>query len=248
MNNDRANPNAASAAGNPVIVGSGLLAKAFARRLSGRAGLCIYAAGVSNSGCSDAREFERERARLSASLLESRDATAFIYFGTCSVGDPELLGVPYVQHKLAMEQLVARHPNHLILRLPQVAGVTPNPHTLLNFLHARISRSETFSLWRNAHRNILDVEDVAEITEQLCADPGMRRLTMNVANPISYSMPEIVRAMEQVVGKRALYDEFQRGNHYRIAVEPMLRALGAKDIGFGDDYLNRIIRKYYEPA
>lgn len=62
-----------------------------------------------------------------------------------------------------MEALVTHHPRHLILRLPQVAGRTPNPHTLLNYLYARISRGESFRLWRNARCNIIDVDDVAAI-------------------------------------------------------------------------------------
>jgi nucleoside-diphosphate-sugar epimerase len=231
-----------------MIIGSGLLAQAFLARYQQRHDVCIYAAGVSNSSCSDEREFERERVRLVAALAEWPRIGAFAYFGTCSVGDAEVRHTPYVQHKLAMESLVAQHPAYLILRLPQVAGVTPNPHTLLNFLHARIARSEAFSVWRNAYRNILDVEDVAAITDRLIADPALRRITMNLANPTSYSMPEIVAAMERVAGKRAVYDVLERGHHYQIDVEPMLRVLSGEDIGLNNDYLDRILRKYYERA
>lgn len=229
-----------------MIVGSGLLAQAFSGRSQALEDACIYAAGVSNSGCTDPREFEREHARLSAALLERPQAGAFVYFSTCSVGDPEARQTPYVVHKLAMEALVARHPNHLILRLPQVAGTTTNPHTLLNFLHSRIVRSEAFSVWRNAYRNILDVDDAAEIACELIADPAIRGTSMNIACATSYPMPEIVAAMERAVGKRAIHDTLDRGCHYRIDVEPLLRALPGKDLDFGGDYLNRITRKYYE--
>ena len=91
----------------------------------------------------------------------------FVYFGTCSVADPEVRHTAYVQHKLAMEQMVSAHSRNLILRLPQVAGKTPNPHTLLNFLYGRIARSESFNLWSKARRNIIDVADVTAIAEQL---------------------------------------------------------------------------------
>jgi nucleoside-diphosphate-sugar epimerase len=228
-----------------MIIGSGLLAKTFASIFGQSKDVCIYAAGVSNSRCDDAQEFERERMRLVTALHQSAKTDAFVYFGTCSVFDPEACKTSYVRHKLAMEQLVMAHPHYLILRLPQVAGETPNPHTLLNYLYARISRSEAFCVWHNAWRNIIDVDDVAAITMQLVADPAKRGVTLNVANPSSSSMPEIVTAMEKVVGKGAIYEVVERGSGYPIDTQPILPVLDAAGVKFGDDYLERVIGKYY---
>jgi nucleoside-diphosphate-sugar epimerase len=228
-----------------MIVGSGLLARAFAPAFAQREDIWIYAAGVSNSSCTDEHEFARERERLSAALQQAREADAFVYFGTCSVADPEAQSTPYVRHKLAMETMVAQHPRHLILRLPQVAGRTPNPHTLLNYLYARISRSESFRLWRNARRNIIDVDDVAAIAARLIADPAARNLTLNVANLSSYTMPEIVAAMEKAVGKRAVYEAAERGSGYPIDTRAILPLLEDAGVKFGPDYLERVLDKYY---
>ncbi|MDZ4201178.1 MAG: NAD-dependent epimerase/dehydratase family protein [Gallionella sp.] len=228
-----------------MIIGSGLLAQAFAPAFSQRDDVCIYAAGVSNSGCNDTREFERERKRLHEALRQMSQADVFVYFGTCSVIDPDAQDTPYVRHKLAMEQLVAAHSHYLILRLPQVAGKTPNPHTLLNYLYARISRSEAFSLWRNARRNIIDVADVAAIAGFLIADPAARNNTFNIANPVCYTMSDIVAVMENVVGKRAIYEIVERGTGYAIDTRAILPVLDAAGVKFGDDYLERVTRKYY---
>lgn len=228
-----------------MLIGSGLLARAFAPSFSQRKNVCIYAAGVSNSDCTDIHEFARERERLMEALQLARHIDAFVYFGTCSVADPEAQNTPYVQHKLAMEQLVSAHPHHLILRLPQVAGKTPNPHTLLNFLYARIARSEAFHLWRNAERNIIDVDDVVTITGHLIADKTARNITLNIANPVSHSMADIVGVMEQAVGKRAIYDVIERGSGYPIdtcAIRPILDKAAVK---FDSSYLERVINKYY---
>jgi nucleoside-diphosphate-sugar epimerase len=229
-----------------MIIGSGLLASALRVPFQQRDDVCIFAAGVSNSSCTNLAEFERDRARLMASLNTAADMAAFVYFGTCSVDDPEVRHTHYVQHKLAMEQLVAKHPHALILRLPQLAGNTSNPHTLLNFLYARIARGEAFSVWRNAYRNIIDVKDVATLTGLLIDDAAMRRCTLNLANPDSYVMQDIVRAMEQVVGKPAIYDVLERGYHYQIDVAVMLSILSKTDIIFDNHYLNRVLSKYYE--
>lgn len=231
-----------------MIVGSGLLARALSHSFSKREDVIIYAAGVSNSTCSDESEFERERIRLSEALQNSLPAETFVYFGTCSVADPIAINTPYVQHKLAMEKRVQVHPNNLILRLPQVAGNTPNPHTLLNYLYARISRSEKFSLWCNAKRNIIDVDDVALIVLQLIADNSFRNTTLNIANNVNYLMTDIVSAMELVVGKRGIYDVEEKGSEYLIDISGISSMLLNAKVKFGDDYLNKVLTKYYDKA
>lgn len=228
-----------------MLIGSGLLAKAFSAAFVHRKDVCIYAAGVSNSSCTDTREFTRERQRLADALRQAKHVDPFVYFGTCSVADLEAQNTPYVQHKLAMERLVSAHPRHLILRLPLIAGKTPNPHTLLNFLYARISRSEAFRLWSRAKRNIIDVEDVVSIACQPIADRMVRNVTINIANPVSHPITDIVSAMESVVGKRAIYDVVVRGSEYYIDISAILCWLDKTAVKFGHDYLEQVIGKYY---
>jgi len=228
-----------------MIIGSGLIARAFAPRFGASDSTWIYAAGVSNSGCTDAAEFERESARLSEALARGRNADAFVYFGTCSVDDPGSAASVYVRHKAAMERIVADHPRYLVVRLPQLAGRTPNPHTLLNYLNARISRSEAFAIWAKATRNVIDVDDAAAIVAELLRDPSRRRLTVNVANPVSHPVGEIVAAMEEAIGKPALTRIVDDGAAYAIdtsTIAPLARKLG---IAFDEGYLRRVARKYY---
>ena len=229
-----------------MIVGSGLIASSFSHLFSQCEDVCIYAAGVSNSSCIETQEFERERARVADALQQAGGVDAFVYFSTCSVSDPEARNTPYVQHKLAMEKLVQTHPRNLILRLPQVAGKTPNPHTLLNYLYARIVRSESFTLWSKARRNIIDVSDIAAITRQLVSDCSMRNVTLNVANLTNYPILEIVMAMERLVGKRAVYKVVEGGSEYPIDVSAIGPALEAAGIKFGENYLDNVIHRYYE--
>lgn len=222
------------------------MAHAFSGAFLQREDVCIYAAGVSNSSCTDAHEFARERQRLGEALQQAMHVEAFVYFGTCSVVDPEARNTPYVQHKLAMEQIVRAHPQNLILRLPQVAGKTPNPHTLLNYLYARIARSEVFDLWSKAKRNIIDVVDAVSIAQQLIANNSTRNTIINIANVVNYPIADIVSAMERVVGKRAVYNVVERGSEYLIDTSAILPVLEKAGVKFGDDYLEKAIGKYYE--
>jgi nucleoside-diphosphate-sugar epimerase len=228
-----------------MIVGSGMIARGFAPHQGALAGLCVYAAGVSNSACTDAREFGRERQRVLAAMADRPARELFVYFSTCSIGDPAAQASDYVRHKLAMEQIVAQRARHLILRLPQLAGATPNPHTLLNYLYARIVRSERFEVWRGASRNIIDVDDVVRVALDLIAHESASGETINIANTTSSSALEIVAAMEAATGHAAIFDIIERGAGYAIDTSRIQSSLRRLPLSFSDDYLRRTISKYY---
>jgi nucleoside-diphosphate-sugar epimerase len=227
-----------------MIYGSGLVASAMAPSFPSER-IVVYAAGVSNSSCNDASEFLRERERLQRALDTQQHSERFLYFSTCSVEDPSASESMYVKHKLAMESLVREHPRHLNLRLPQVAGQTPNPHTLLNFLHARISRSEKFEIWERSTRNVLDIDDIAMLVSHLVLQEGAVNETINVANPASISVSKIVAEMAKVVGKPAVYETRVSGSSYSIdcaRIEPAIRQSG---VNLQGNYLERVLKKYY---
>lgn len=227
-----------------VIVGSGVIARAFRNRTTDLPSVCVYAAGVSNSGCTDAREFDRERERLSATMTQFESHRLLLYFSTCSINDPAAQNSAYVLHKRAMEELVAQRPRHLILRLPQLAGRTPNPHTLLNYLHARIVRSERFSVFRGAERNIIDVDDVASIVSELVRE-GACAETINVACTHNIAILDIVRCIEDVVGHAAVFDIIDACAGYAIDTSRIRAALTRCGVSFSADYLRRTLEKYY---
>ena len=227
-----------------MIIGTGLLATVMMPAFSHWENSVIYAAGVSNSRCSDPKEFAREASRLEQALNEHTRANPFVYFSTCSIYDLESINTPYVLHKLAMEALVCRLPCHLIVRLPQVAGKTPNPHTLLNFLYARIARGEGFSVWTKARRNIIDCADVARIVRALVED-GWHGRVINVASDSDYSLIEIVRTFELILNKTATVEYLEQGGTYAIDTSLMASYAKNEGIRFDDEYLVRVLRKYY---
>lgn len=227
-----------------MIVGSGLVATAMHDVFRGH-DVCVYAAGVSNSSCTSTSEFERERVRLEYALAAHRNVGRFIYFGTCSVNDAHASTNPYVCHKLAMEGLARSHPRHVILRLPQVAGRTPNPHTLLNYLYARIVRSERFSVWSRSTRNIIDIDDVAKLAFALVVGQSAVNETINIAHLRSVSIFELIQEFERVTSKRALFDEVPLGSAYNIDCSRICQALDLVGVDLTGDYLGRVLRKYY---
>jgi nucleoside-diphosphate-sugar epimerase len=222
-----------------------MLARAFAAHAQNARSVCIYAAGVSNSGCLDPAEFQRESRRLRSAMEACVDGEILVYFGTCSAYDAATAGTAYVRHKLAMEELVRQRDAHAIFRFPQLAGTTPNPHTLLNYLYARILRGEKFVAWGHATRNILDVEDAVRIAMDILSNEDPRGRTIDVAAARSVTVREIVETMEEVLGARAVYEVVDKGSDVPIDIAPIRVALARCGVSFDADYLRRVIAKYY---
>lgn len=224
-----------------MIVGSGLVARAFAPRYAGDSTTLIFASGVSNSNETDPAAFRRERAMLVEHLSDRYQR--IVYFGSCNVTNAHEHSA-YFQHKRAMEALVVGSGRGTILRLPQVVGHTRNPNTLTNFLRDCILQKRQLTLWTGAQRNLIDIEHVAAIAIHIL-DSGLAPSVVAIASPWSLPMPHIVDLFEQVLGKRAHRVLVNRGE--AMTIDSTLSEQVAGDIGidFGPDYPLRVIQKYY---
>ena len=130
------------------IIGTGLIATAFLIEELGK-DVILFASGVSNSKETCLIEYEREKDLLKSSLSSSN---RLIYFSTCSVTDPNLKNSLYVSHKLSLEKLVLAGKNNIVIRLPQVVGISKNPYTLTNFLAYKIYKEEAYDLFKGSKK------------------------------------------------------------------------------------------------
>jgi nucleoside-diphosphate-sugar epimerase len=226
-----------------MIVGNGLIARAFAARYGRDAAATVFASGVSNSGETRAEAFEREERLLAQSLAQH--PALLVYFSTCSVDDPELSATPYVRHKLRMEARVRQSEGHLILRLPQVVGRTDNPATLTNYLYAHIAGGKRFAVWKNAWRNIIDIEDVAKIAGAMISDAAFRGRSVDIATPHPIRVPDLVAVYERILGVAAKCEEVDRGDRYDIDVRDAMAVAKRLGVSFDSDYVEKVVRHYY---
>ena len=225
-----------------MIVGNGLVARAFASRFAHDPRVVVFASGVSNSNETRKEAFDREH-RLLADALQS--PRPLLYFSSCGVDVPGERHRPYIAHKIRMEGLVLDTPAGRVVRLPQVVGKTNNPCTLTNFLRDRILAGEPIELWTRAERNLIDIDDVVAITARLLEEwPQDVRVT-DVAAPESMRMREIIPAMEAALGKRANLIEIEAGTPLRVDPVHALRIASALGIEFDAGYTARLLRKYY---
>lgn len=230
-----------------MIIGNGMLARAFTPYYAARDDVAVFACGVSNSRETDPAAYARERHVLAQTLTEAAERKQLlVYFSSCSIADPELATSPYVLHKHAQEQLIAdRAPRMAIFRLPQVVGRTPNPHTLTNYLHQTIASGKHFQVWGRAHRNLIDVDDVARIGQRLIERGDATNRVVNIACPYSVAVPDLVHIFEAVIDRRAHYDLIDSGGSYHIDVGLAMSAAAEAGVVMDQNYVLQLIRKYY---
>lgn len=226
-----------------MIVGNGMLANAFLSYKENR-DVVVFASGVSNSLLSDQDSFDREERMLRESIAAYPLAT-FIYFGTCSVDDPELCNSAYVTHKKSMEAIVEKNAQHyFIFRLSQVVGKSSSP-TLINFLVRKLKKHETFSIWKHSSRNLIDVDDVYKIAHHFIENNLFTNEITNIAAPFSLSIFEIVATIESIFGCKGVYTIEEKGGSYEINTDKIGLHIDAIGILFDKEYTSKIIRKYF---
>ena len=226
-----------------MIVGRGLLARAFEPHFGKDSDVVVFASGVSNSLETRASEFAREK-RLLCRLLED-ETKRLVYFGSCGVTAAEPQITPYMEHKRAMQSLVLSVPHGLVLRLPQVVAKTKNHHTLTNFLRDHIVSGKHFTVWAHAERNLIDIDDIVKIGVSLTMTLPTQPAAVSIAATRSMLMPEIVEIFERVLGKAANCSYVEKGVPMLIDTAMVEKVSAGMHIDLGGGYIARVIEKYY---
>jgi nucleoside-diphosphate-sugar epimerase len=227
-----------------MVIGNGMVAKRFAGYKEDEDFL-IFASGVSNSKNKEEADYLREYNLLADCIAKNPDKT-FVYLSTTSVNDPQEAAARYITFKLSIEQYIAAHAKkYVIFRVSNLVGISPNPHTVLNFFVHHIKEGIPFNLWENASRNIIDVDDFFLIADQILRTRLFLNSIVHVANTCSYTVKQIVNTIETFCHKKAAFVSLDKGADYTIDVSDILPVIKACNINFDDDYLLHLLNKYY---
>lgn len=225
-----------------MIIGRGLLAKAFAPSFELDDNILIFASGVSNSAETRQEEFDREHTLLQSFLTGGR---RLVYFSSCAVANPYQARTPYFLHKSEMENHVL-HNGGLVLRLPQVVGNSRNHNTLTNFLFDRLTNDTAFNLWAHVERNLIDVDHVVRIATTLIrSNFAPDRIPVSIASPRSISMLDLVNVFEYILQKKGNYNILDKKIPFPIESTLCQQIAANIGISFDEQYLERLLRKYY---
>ena len=225
-----------------MIIGNGLIGSLF--NDCDQDHVIFFASGVSNSLEQRKEEFLREE-NLIRKTIASNPEKVFVYFSTCSIYDSTKTGSPYVLHKLKMEQLIANAcDKYMILRVSNAVGKGGNPNLLLNYLVRSAANSNTITVHTKAKRNLIDVEDIKNITLDLL-DLQRYNKVINIAYICNYSIIEILEAIEQQINIPLKLDLVKSGSGYDIDISEVENYFKDRNMIQKEVYLSKIIKKYY---
>lgn len=227
-----------------MVIGNGMIANRFASYKDDN-DIIIFASGVSNSKDTVEENFLREFHSLNQTIKDYPDKT-LVYFSTCSVEDNDLALAPYVLHKKTVEEFIKQNvAKYYLFRISNLAGTSNNPYTLLNYFIFNILRSLPLTVWKNAYRNIIGINDMFLIADYFLQRKEKVNSIINIANPENYSVPSIVETIEQHLHKKAIKNELERGDNYTIDVSVIHPLFNKLNIQFTDNYLASLLKKYY---
>lgn len=218
-----------------MVIGNGQLAQVF--KNMDLVDTCVFASGVSNSSCTDIREFERERNLLVRTLEENKE-NKFVYFSSCALSALDYPKNDYYKHKENMENIIKEYSdNYYIFRIPQLFGDLILHKTLINFLYKCIEHEHHFNIFSEAYRYVIEINDVKTLVEAYL-NLSNSCIVVDIANPYRYRVLDIVNILEQLLNKRAKYTVIKKEDYYFIEFEEMKKFITENNIliNFGNDY------------
>ena len=225
-----------------MIVGNGLIASLFTE--CDQENIIFFASGVSNSLETKKEEFLREENLIKKTIAENPNKV-FIYFSTCSIYDSSKAESQYVLHKLKIEQIIIQLcPQYLILRLSNAVGNGGNPNLLMNYLVRSVKNNEIINVHTKATRNLIDVEDIKNITNQLIDKQYFNKI-INIAYPENYTIIEILEIMEKFYQTKLYLNLVKSGSGYGIDTHDVESYFIQHALTNKETYLHKILEKYY---
>ena len=222
-----------------MIIGKGLIASQFFEE--DQENVIFFASGVSNSSETRREEFLREQ-KLIEETIDLYSGKLFVYFSTCSIYDSSKYNSPYVLHKLHLEEMIKQKAKYfLILRVSNAVGKGGNPNLLMNYLYHQIINENELVIHQNATRNLIDVEDVKNITLKYINSNDWNKI-VNVAYPDNFYIPDIVETFEDILNKETFKKYQDKGEHYSIDIYELDYKF---QLDNKKDYLYNLIEKYY---
>lgn len=230
-----------------MIIGRGLLANALLDINEEK--YLFYANGISNSVLSQIPRNNFEIEEIEKLAGKNADKI-FIYFSTSQVNSELNHHRPYVKHKLLIEQLIpGRFSKYLIVRTSNLVGNNPwNPHTLFNYLDNALHSNEEIVVAFEAIRNFLDADHFTALLQAYLNKHEINK-TIEIVNPISYTMQQIIDVFEKFFSKKFNLQKSKSSNSFalfELNTSLSKELMKTEKLDF-DNHIESLLIKYYSP-
>lgn len=228
-----------------MIIGRGLLGNSLLEIDEDK--YLFYANGISNSVL---HQIPRNNFEINEikEIADTNGERTFIYFSTAQVNSKSNLDRPYVQHKLFIEDLIAqRFSKYLIIRTSNLVGNNLwNKHTLFNYLFNSLTVNEQITVNPVVTRNFLDTAHFTSLLQSYLDTNSVNKI-IEIVNPASFTMDEIINEFEKYFGKKFIIKKVSEISDFalfELNIELSLD-LFAKCCIPTKDYIPNLLSKYY---
>lgn len=223
-----------------MVVGSGMLASELKKhRWPSRC--AVLAFGVSNSNEMDTNEFEREWVRVNE-YLQRECIENIVYFSSSNVYHHAI--TPYARHKLIIERAIESSGKRFhVFRLPQVVGAVVNT-TLVSFLVQKIIKDEIVTVYREAKRNLIGVDDVAYLVSNIvCNGIGVNTF-QDIVSRKNVSAEDIVLEIARILRREAKVQYVDGGATVNMSCDFLEKYYPSHKVVNDEAYWLGVLRKY----
>ncbi len=223
-----------------MVVGDGFIAEHI--KTYDRNNVIVFAEEVLDSKATDFKDFQFEE-KILRNLIKLNADKKIVYLSTYSINDSSLSDQIYVQHKTAMEKIVKNiSHNYLIIRKSNLFGALAPEKSILPYLCNSIIRGDKIEVWANAFRNILDIDHFMLMYNKVLNE-NIINDTIFLVNPQEFSIREIIRCCEKVIGKIANVELISKGAKFYY--DTKLSGDLFDDLAISKEfYLENLLRKY----
>lgn len=231
------------------IFGNGFIAKNL-KKIKFPKKFDIYAAGVSNSNLKKKSEYKKELKLFENYLARRNKKKILVYISSTSLLNKSSEKDNYISNKKKIENIIKKKvPKYLIVRLPQVIGISNNRKTLTNFIRDNILNKKTFYLWKGSKRNLIDIEDIKIILNKYLRNKPKINKTINILNPRSIKVKDLIKLFSKILKKKPKIQEIKKKNKnidlLQVSKSTSLPKVFYKDIQ-RKNYIKSLILKYYK--
>lgn len=224
-----------------MIVGNGLIGKAFETSDIDLSDYIIFASGVSNSEDIDDKNYKREEDLIIKTIKEHKNLK-IIYFSSILAG---VTNNKYYNSKLKIEEIIKKNSaNYIIFRIPQIIGKTGNPNNLINYLKTSIINGSEISIYNNIERSLIDVDDLVKIVNY-CKDK-INCETLNFSSISKIKVFTLCILIGKLIGKTPIIKiiENHEFNNWEVNNSDLItEAISYSNINVSE-YNNDILKKY----
>lgn len=239
------------------IVGRGFIARNLAGIADRHPHATVLAAGVSSTGVRAPEEFAREEALVRETarrcLREGRrlvflSSASHAMYGITDTAVSEDTPVappsPYGERKLMLERAIAETGAHwLVLRLSHAVGRWQRPHQLLPSFVGQI-REGSVTLYRDTHRDLVDVADVVRAIDGLLTE-DVHGEVVNVASGAPRPVEELIRGIERRMAARPRHEVVDVAPTVtRVSIDKLCGLLPGMRSVTDPGYLDRMLDRY----